>query len=120
MIVDLLRNDLGRISQKVWVPKLFEIEKYRTLYQMTSTIEANLRDSLGQKDIFSALFPCGSVTGAPKIKTMQIIDKLEKEPRNIYTGAIGYISPEKRSCFNVAIRTLLLKNITERWEPAEA
>ena len=109
MIVDLLRNDLGRIAKAVWVPKLFEIEKYRTLHQMTSTIEAKLKDKLTLKDIFSSLFPCGSVTGAPKIKTMEIIKTLEKEPRGIYTGAIGYISPDKKMCFNVAIRTIHLK-----------
>ncbi|MBP7088205.1 MAG: aminodeoxychorismate synthase component I [Candidatus Omnitrophica bacterium] len=108
MIVDLLRNDLGRISKEVATKSLFDIEKHKTLYQMTSTIEAKLKDNLKQKEIFSALFPCGSVTGAPKIKTMQIISKLEKEPRNTYTGAIGYIAPDK-SCFNVAIRTVQIK-----------
>jgi para-aminobenzoate synthetase/4-amino-4-deoxychorismate lyase len=109
MIVDLLRNDLGRIAQKVWVPRLFQVEKYRTLYQMTSTIKAKLfKSDVKIKDIFTSLFPCGSVTGAPKIKTMDIIRSLEKEPRGIYTGAIGYISPEKEACFNVAIRTILL------------
>ena len=108
MIVDLLRNDLGRISKDVWVPKLFEVEKYRTLYQMTSTIQARPKDDLKIKELFSAIFPCGSVTGAPKIKTMQLIHALEKEPRNIYTGAIGYISPKNSAQFNVAIRTLLL------------
>ena len=108
MIVDLLRNDLGRIAKSVWVPKLFDVEGYQTLFQMTSTIKARLKENLTTKDIFSALFPCGSVTGAPKIKTMEIIKGLEKEPRNIYTGAIGYIGP-KKSCFNVAIRTIQLK-----------
>jgi len=110
MIVDLLRNDLGRISQSVSVPNLFEIEKYRTLYQMTSIIKARLKNNLKLKDLFSSLFPCGSVTGAPKIKTMQIISGLEKEPRGVYTGAIGYISPKRDACFNVAIRTISLKN----------
>ncbi|MCK9573134.1 MAG: aminodeoxychorismate synthase component I [Candidatus Omnitrophica bacterium] len=108
MIVDLLRNDLGRVSKKVWVPELFSAEKYRTLYQMTSTVSAKLKNSAGIREIFSSLFPSGSVTGAPKIKTMEIIKELEKEPRNIYTGAIGYISPDKSSCFNVAIRTITL------------
>jgi len=110
MIVDLLRNDLGRISETVWVPKLFAVEQYRTLHQMTSTVRAKHKKSLRIKDLFSALFPCGSVTGAPKIKTMQIINQLEKEPRGIYTGAIGYISPKRDACFNVAIRTLSLKD----------
>lgn len=109
MIVDLLRNDLGRIAQKVWVPDIFEVEKYRTLYQMTSTIKGRLfKGRTKIKDIFAALFPSGSVTGAPKIKTMDIIHRLEKEPRGVYTGAIGYISPEEASCFNVAIRTVVL------------
>jgi para-aminobenzoate synthetase/4-amino-4-deoxychorismate lyase len=109
MIVDLLRNDLGRVADKVWVPRLFSIEQHRTLYQMTSTIQARLKKDAGFKEIFSSLFPCGSVTGAPKIKTMEIIKELEKEPRGVYTGAIGYISPKRVSCFNVAIRTIRLK-----------
>ncbi len=110
MIVDLLRNDLGRVCGKVSVPGLFEIERHPTLYQMTSTVEGRLRQEAGIKDIFLSLFPSGSVTGAPKIKTMEIINHLEKEPRGIYTGAIGYISPQKSACFNVAIRTVLLKD----------
>ncbi|MCF7908406.1 MAG: aminodeoxychorismate synthase component I [Candidatus Omnitrophica bacterium] len=109
MIVDLLRNDLGRVADSVSATRLFEIEKHRTLYQMTSTIQARLKNNLKQKELFSALFPCGSVTGAPKIKTMQLIHELEKEPRGVYTGAIGYISPQRDSCFNVAIRTLSLE-----------
>ncbi|MBD3263695.1 MAG: aminodeoxychorismate synthase component I, partial [Candidatus Omnitrophica bacterium] len=110
MIVDLLRNDLGRICDKVRVKKLFETEKYRTLYQMTSTIEAHRKRAFDLKELFRALFPCGSVTGAPKIKTMEIINKLEKEKRGIYTGAIGYVSPHKqKSCFNVSIRTVSIK-----------
>lgn len=108
MIVDLLRNDLGKISRKVSVPQLFTPEKYRTIYQMTSTISAILKKEVTIKDTFTALFPSGSVTGAPKIKTMEIIKRLEKEPRGIYTGAIGYISPNKNACFNVAIRTIEL------------
>ncbi|NQT28577.1 MAG: aminodeoxychorismate synthase component I [Candidatus Omnitrophica bacterium] len=109
MIVDLLRNDLGRISKLVRASKLFNIEKYPTLYQMTSTVEGKLKKNLRLKEVFSSLFPCGSVTGAPKIKTMQIIKKLEKEPRGVYTGAIGYISPKAKSCFNVSIRTVQIK-----------
>ncbi len=109
MIVDLLRNDLGRVSSLVRAPRLFNIEKHPTLYQMTSTIEGKLKKNLTLKEVFSSLFPCGSVTGAPKIKTMQIINKLEKEPRGIYTGAIGYISPKAKCCFNVAIRTVQIK-----------
>ena len=109
MIVDLLRNDLGRISKLVRAPRLFNIEKHPTLYQMTSTIEGRLKKNLRLKEVFSSLFPCGSVTGAPKIKTIELIKKLEKEPRGIYTGAIGYISPKAKSCFNVAIRTVQIK-----------
>lgn len=110
MIVDLLRNDLGRVCERVRVPGLFEVERHPTLYQMTSTVEGRLKDETGIKDIFSSLFPSGSVTGAPKIKTMEIINRLEKGPRGIYTGAIGYISPQKNACFNVAIRTAFLKD----------
>lgn len=106
MIVDLLRNDLGRVAAKVSVPNLFQIEKHKTLYQMTSTISASLRERVETQKLFASLFPCGSVTGAPKIKTMEIIRELEGKTRGVYTGAIGYISPESKACFNVAIRTL--------------
>ncbi|MDD5584868.1 MAG: aminodeoxychorismate synthase component I [Candidatus Omnitrophica bacterium] len=109
MIVDLLRNDIGKISHRVRVPSLFETESYRTINQMVSTISGTLNVRAGMYDIFKALFPCGSVTGAPKIKTMELIARLEKEPRGIYTGAIGYISPNKEACFNVAIRSICLK-----------
>lgn len=109
MIVDLLRNDLGIISKLVQTRKLFSVEKYRTLYQMTSTVEGKLKKNIKLKEIFSSLFPCGSVTGAPKIKTMELIRKLEEEPRGVYTGAIGYVSPKRKTCFNVAIRTIRLK-----------
>ncbi len=111
MIVDLMRNDLGRISKTgtVVVEELFDVEKYRTLHQMTSTIKSSLKKGISFKEIFQALFPSGSVTGAPKISTMKIIAELEKEPRYIYTGAIGYISPHHEACFNVAIRTILIK-----------
>lgn len=109
MIVDLLRNDIGRISKKVNTEALFDIEKHNTLYQMTSTIKGKLKEKTSICDIFSALFPCGSVTGAPKIRTMQITQELEKKPRGVYTGALGYISPERKACFNVAIRTAVIK-----------
>ncbi len=111
MIVDLLRNDLGRIAKKVWVPRLFEIEKHGTLYQMTSTVKARVPRALGIKELFTALFPSGSVTGAPKIKTMELIASLERAPRGIYTGAIGYIAPSNDACFNVAIRTLEIEGV---------
>ncbi len=110
MIVDLLRSDLGRISStgSVKVPRLFRVERYQTLFQMTSDIESRLKHSDLSFDIFSHIFPSGSVTGAPKVKTMQIIRALEKEPRRVYTGSIGFFSPEKTGTFNVAIRTLLI------------
>lgn len=110
MIVDLLRNDLGRISTtgSVRVPQLFNVERYETLFQMTSDIQSQLKRRDSVFDIFSHIFPSGSVTGAPKIKTMQIIRKFEKEPRNVYTGSIGFFSPEASGAFNVAIRTLVI------------
>ena len=112
MIVDLLRNDLGRVSTtgSVRVPRLFNVEKYETLFQMTSDIESRLKRRYSSFDLFSHIFPSGSVTGAPKIKTMEIIRQLEKEPRNVYTGSIGFFSPQNCGTFNVAIRTLLIDN----------
>ena len=112
MIVDLLRNDLGRIctTGSIQVDGLFSIEKYETLLQMTSTVSGALRPQIGYYDIFRSLFPSGSVTGAPKIHTMEIIRELERKPRGAYTGAIGFISPHGASVFNVAIRTLALKD----------
>jgi para-aminobenzoate synthetase / 4-amino-4-deoxychorismate lyase len=112
MIVDLLRNDLGRISTpgSVHVDDLFAVERYQTLLQMTSTISATLRPRTSFYDIFAAMFPCGSVTGAPKIRTMQIIRELEAHPRGVYTGAIGFIAPDRSATFSVAIRTLVLHN----------
>ncbi|HEX5807598.1 MAG TPA: chorismate-binding protein, partial [Anaerolineales bacterium] len=105
MIVDMVRNDLGRIAEigTVRVPELFRTERYPTLWQMTSTVTA--RTSASIAEIFTALFPCASITGAPKVSTMQIIAELETTPRGIYTGSIGYISPERKAKFNVAIRT---------------
>lgn len=110
MIVDLLRNDLARISQigSVRVPELFHVETFATLHQMTSRIEAQLRPGLSLADIFAALFPCGSITGAPKIRAMEIIRALESAPREAYCGAIGWIAPTGAMEFNVAIRTLIL------------
>lgn len=112
MIVDLLRNDLGRVSKTktVRVRRLFEVENYESILQMTSTIESRIKSGVSLYDLFRAIFPSGSVTGAPKIRTMQIIDELEKEPRRIYTGSIGFIEPKGKgeSVFNVAIRTLFV------------
>jgi para-aminobenzoate synthetase/4-amino-4-deoxychorismate lyase len=112
MIVDLLRNDLGRIALpgSVHVDTLFAVERYQTLHQMTSSISATLPPHLPFYDLFRALFPCGSITGAPKIRTMQIIRELESQPRGLYTGAIGHIAPNRSATFSVAIRTLVLRN----------
>jgi para-aminobenzoate synthetase / 4-amino-4-deoxychorismate lyase len=109
MIVDLLRNDLGRLCQfgSVTTSNLFAVERYPTLWQMTSTISGELRPEAGFQDIFRALFPCGSITGAPKIRAMQLLSQLEQQPRGIYTGAIGFFS-KRETVFNVAIRTLTL------------
>lgn len=116
MIVDMIRNDLGRIARigSVRVPELFCTERYPTLWQMTSTITAQTNASL--TNIFRALFPCASITGAPKVRTMQIIDELETTPRKIYTGAIGYISARRKARFNVAIRTMLVDHETRQAE----
>lgn len=112
MIVDLLRNDLGRLASmgSVNVDSIFDIETYETLHQMTSTIRADIPEKLALIDLFKALFPCGSVTGAPKVRTMEIISELENEPRGIYTGAIGFLSPYNEVQFNVPIRTITIKN----------
>jgi para-aminobenzoate synthetase/4-amino-4-deoxychorismate lyase len=109
MIVDLLRNDLGRIAEfgSVRTEELFAVERYPTLWQMTSTVTAELRREAGFHDIFRALFPCGSITGAPKVRAMQLISQIEEAPRGIYTGAIGFLSPQQ-TVLNVAIRTLEL------------
>lgn len=116
MIVDMVRNDLGRIAQtgSVYVPELFKTERYPTLWQMTSTVTAMTSASL--TEIFSALFPCASITGAPKVSTMQIIAELENTPRKIYTGSIGYIAPHRKAKFNVAIRTALIDRETKTAE----
>ncbi|MCT1578945.1 aminodeoxychorismate synthase component I [Oceanobacillus kimchii] len=110
MIVDLLRNDISKIAKKgtVNVPKLFNIESYPTVFQMTSTVSAEIEENVGIIDIFKALFPCGSITGAPKQSTMQIIQELENSPREVYCGSIGYITPNQEALFNVAIRTALI------------
>lgn len=110
MIVDLLRNDLGRVSEigSVAVSDLFTVERYPTVLQMTSGIEARLRDDVTLSDLFACLFPCGSVTGAPKIRAMQIIRELEDARRGVYCGSVGYIRPDGHACFNVAIRTAAL------------
>jgi para-aminobenzoate synthetase/4-amino-4-deoxychorismate lyase len=112
MIVDMLRNDLGRIAHigSVQAPALFNVERYRTLWQMTSTVTA--RVSAPFTDLLAALFPCASITGAPKISTMGIIAALENAPRKAYTGAIGFLAPARRAQFNVAIRSALIDRET--------
>ncbi|MCB8923938.1 MAG: aminodeoxychorismate synthase component I [Ardenticatenaceae bacterium] len=106
MIVDMIRNDMGRIADigSVAVPRLFEVERYPTVLQMTSTVTARSRASFSE--IIAAMFPCASITGAPKHRTMQIIQELEAGPRGVYTGAIGVLAPDRRAQFNVAIRTV--------------
>lgn len=108
MIVDMIRNDMGRVAHmgSVHVPHLFDVERYPTLWQMTSTVKATSTASL--PEIMKALFPCASITGAPKARTMQIIRELETVPRRIYTGCIGFIAPDRKVQFNVAIRTVLV------------
>lgn len=116
MIVDMARNDLGRVaaSGSVRVDRLFDIEKYPTVWQMVSTVSATT--GAGLADLFRALFPAASVTGAPKARTMEIIADLESAPRRLYTGALGFHAPGRRAQFNVAIRTLLIDNRTRRAE----
>ncbi len=108
MIVDMIRNDLGRIATigSVDVPHLFTVERYPTVLQMTSTVTAETKADF--PDIMAALFPCASITGAPKVRTMQIISELENTPRGVYTGCIGYLAPGRRAQFNVAIRTVTI------------
>lgn len=110
MIVDLLRNDISLISEvgSLSVPKLFHVERYPTVHQMVSHVRAKLLPDLTLRQIFAALFPCGSVTGAPKISAMTILHELEQQARDIYCGSIGWIAPSGEMRFNVAIRTLSL------------
>ena len=110
MIVDLLRNDISRITEvgTLDVPKLFEIETYPTVHQMVSHVRAKLLPDIAIGDIFAALFPCGSVTGAPKMRAMEILHELESGPRDAYCGAIGFITPDGVMRFSVAIRTISL------------
>lgn len=108
MIVDLLRNDMNRISEigSEKVIKLCDVEQYSTVWQMTSTIQSQLRPEINLVETFKALFPCGSITGAPKISTMEIIKKVEKAPRGVYCGTVGICLPNGSAIFNVAIRTI--------------
>ena len=114
MIVDLLRNDLGKIARTGTLPSpnLFQIERYPTVWQMTSEVTAEIDETVTVDDIFTALFPCGSVTGAPKVAAMRQIAALEDQPRGVYCGAIGYIPPSGRAVFSVANRTLTIDTET--------
>ncbi len=110
MIVDLIRNDFGRICEtgSVVVKNLFEVQTFKTIHQMISTVKGRLKTDISFKDLLYGLFPCGSITGAPKIRTMEIINDLEAESRGVYTGAIGYILPNNDFYFNVPIRTIVM------------
>ena len=110
MIVDLLRNDLGRVAEtgSVRAARLFRIERHPTVFQMTSTVGARLRAGTTLEDIFAALFPCGSVTGAPKVSTTRLIARLEGSPRGVYCGAVGRVGPGGDALFNVPIRTVVV------------
>jgi len=114
MITDMLRNDMGKISDtgSVKVLSEFDIEKYPTVWQMTSSVKSQTRASITA--IFEALFPCASVTGAPKVSSMKIISEIEDQPREIYTGAIGYIAPNNEAQFSVPIRTILSNKKIDR------
>ncbi|MFU1477373.1 aminodeoxychorismate synthase component I [Roseovarius sp. C7] len=117
MIVDLLRNDLSRVSLPgtVRVPELFTIESYETVHQMTSLVTGQMMPETKLSDILAALFPCGSITGAPKLRAMEVLRALEPWPRDIYCGTIGWAAPDGRSEFNVAIRTVMLDGARARF-----
>ena len=110
MIVDLVRNDLSRVAETgtVRVPELFSVETYPTVHQMTSSVTARLKPGTGARELIQSLFPCGSVTGAPKVRAMEIIRELEATGRGVYTGAVGSIAPNGEVNFNVAIRTAVI------------
>ena len=112
MIVDLLRNDIGKISKygEVKVENMFKIKSFKTVHQMVSCVKGKLKKNINESDILKALFPGGSITGAPKESAMRIIDKLENYSRDLYTGSIGYINEKGNLKFNIAIRTMTLKN----------
>lgn len=118
MIVDLLRNDLGMVSEtgSVEVASLFRVETLETVHQMTSTVTSRLKEKVGLVELFRALFPCGSITGAPKKRAMEIIAELENSPRGVYTGCIGHISPGPEMVFSVAIRTAVIDSADDSGE----
>ncbi len=112
MIVDLLRNDISRVTHpgSVEVPALFTVETYPTIHQMISVVEGRVRPGLGPDEVIRALFPCGSITGAPKLRAMEVIDEVERYGRGLYTGSIGHIAPDGTARFNVAIRTISVES----------
>ncbi|HEX7175627.1 MAG TPA: aminodeoxychorismate synthase component I [Pyrinomonadaceae bacterium] len=114
MIVDLMRNDLGRVAEtgSVRASELCRVETYPTVFQMTSAVEATLRDGATLEDVLAALFPSGSVTGAPKVSTMRLVAALEDSPRGVYCGSVGLIEPGGAAVFNVAIRTVVIDSET--------
>lgn len=116
MIVDLMRNDLARVARagSVAAPRLFEVERYPTVHQLVSTVTAEIAPGRDAVDVLAALFPCGSITGAPKIAAMQAIAAIERQPRDLYTGAIGRFDADGDAMFNVAIRTLTLPHGADR------
>ncbi len=113
MIVDLLRNDVSRVARpgSVAVPQLFSLETYPTVHQMTSTVTAETREGTKLSDVLKAVFPCGSITGAPKIRATEVMSALENAPRGPYCGAIGYVAPGGACVFNVAIRTIVIDTV---------
>ena len=116
MIADMVRNDMGRIAKtgSVVTTDVLSVEKYPTFWTMTTTVNCEVGPSL--MDIFEALFPAASITGAPKVRAMQIIDELESRPRNIYTGSAGFVGPDDTALFNVAIRTVLVDKHSDQAE----
>jgi para-aminobenzoate synthetase component 1 len=115
MIVDLLRNDISKVCQKVRVPKLFEIESYSTVHHLVSTVTGELAENYHALDLLQHCFPGGSITGAPKIRAMQVIEELEPNRRGVYCGAIGYIDFNGNMDTNIAIRTLVQSHDTIRF-----
>ncbi len=120
MIVDMIRNDMGRVAEpgSVNVPRLFEVEQYPTVLQMTSTVTG--KTSAAWSAVLAALFPCASITGAPKVRTMDLIAELESGPRGVYTGGIGFLAPHRNSQFSVAIRTVQLSRAATGAHAADA
>lgn len=118
MIVDLARNDVGRIADvgSVTVSSLFDVERYRSVFQMTSTVAGRVRPGTSMTDLFAALFPAGSITGAPKTSSMRLIAEIERAPRGVYCGAIGFMAPNGDAVFSVAIRTAVVRTATGECE----